>query len=548
MKIISWNIRSLVKHFDEISLLFNNSNIDIVNFNETWLGMDNLNCNFRLHNYKIYRLDRAGKRRGGGLCTYVKGNLHCNAATYQSLNVSCMHLEAMLLEITLPQTKPIIMINLYRPPSGKVSEGIEISQNILNQLPDNVELYLTDDLNIDISQKNSQSYKAIKGLEHANGLKQLINKSTRITSKSDTVIDHFYINSEIVNSSGVLDINVSDHLPIYAIRKKTKKDTKLVTFTCRKLKYFCNDFYKEKLLSLNWEDLYNSNDPNKVWEILVNSIRTILDKYYPFKTYKNVPTKANWITNEIFEIMKQRDNLYKRAKILNSEDLWLEAKRLRNLTASMCKKAKTEFISNNLTNNQSNPKKFWSDIGNIWNKKEDNSVSETNLYDPADGVLRSGPYVGEIFNTYFSSVGEKLYKNIAWLTQAELLSLDKNMNFSAENRPIPEFKFRPITLIGLERLINKIEIHKNSGIDGISSQLLKMSFKILLPQVLHMFNSSIMSGIFPDAWKTAKVTPLFKSGNSRDPQNYRPIVCLPLPGKTLGKISTWPILQLLGRK
>ena len=37
----------------------------------------------------------------------------------------------------------------------------------------------------------------------------------------------------------------------------------------------------------------------------------------------------------------------------------------------------------------------------------------------------------------------------------------------------------------------------------------------------------IKSCIFPDDWKTTKVTPLFKEGSKSDPNNYRPISVLP---------------------
>ena len=38
-----------------------------------------------------------------------------------------------------------------------------------------------------------------------------------------------------------------------------------------------------------------------------------------------------------------------------------------------------------------------------------------------------------------------------------------------------------------------------------------------------MFNLSLNTGIFPDDWKTASVTPIFKSDNRRDYGIYRPI-------------------------
>lgn len=82
---------------------------------------------------------------------YVKGSLSCNELTYQALNTSNEHLEALVLDIILSQTRPIILINLYRAPSGKVPDGIDILQNILNQLPAKAEINLVGDLNIDLS-------------------------------------------------------------------------------------------------------------------------------------------------------------------------------------------------------------------------------------------------------------------------------------------------------------------------------------------------------------------------------------------------------------
>lgn len=104
MKIISWNIRSLVKHFEEVSLILNNCDIEIINFNESWMGKDNPNSMYRLDNYKIYRNDRAGKKRGGGLCTYVRSDIKCDAQLYESLNTSSEHLECLILDIKIPQT------------------------------------------------------------------------------------------------------------------------------------------------------------------------------------------------------------------------------------------------------------------------------------------------------------------------------------------------------------------------------------------------------------------------------------------------------------
>lgn len=40
-----------------------------------------------------------------------------------------------------------------------------------------------------------------------------------------------------------------------------------------------------------------------------------------------------------------------------------------------------------------------------------------------------------------------------------------------------------------------------------------------------------MQGIYPDAWKSAIVTPIFKGGDQTNVGNYRPISILPTVAK-----------------
>ena len=57
----------------------------------------------------------------------------------------------------------------------------------------------------------------------------------------------------------------------------------------------------------------------------------------------------------------------------------------------------------------------------------------------------------------------------------------------------------------------------------------------MIPELTNLFNYSIQTGIFPDVWAIAKITPIPKSGNLKQPKNWRPISILPLPGKMLEK-------------
>lgn len=76
----------------------------------------------------------------------------------------------------------------------------------------------------------------------------------------------------------------------------------------------------------------------------------------------------------------------------------------------------------------------------------------------------------------------------------------------------------------------------SSAIDGLTSKLLKDAFSAIPIHICFILNLSIDSGIFPDSWKKGNIVLIPKEGNKFDPNNYRPISLLPLPGKMLEKL------------
>ena len=49
-------------------------------------------------------------------------------------------------------------------------------------------------------------------------------------------------------------------------------------------------------------------------------------------------------------------------------------------------------------------------------------------------------------------------------------------------------------------------------------------------------NKSISDGIVPDLWKVARVTPLYKSDDKLQVENYRPISVLPVLSKVVERV------------
>ena len=64
---------------------------------------------------------------------------------------------------------------------------------------------------------------------------------------------------------------------------------------------------------------------------------------------------------------------------------------------------------------------------------------------------------------------------------------------------------------------------KSAGTDKISVKLIQAAGRTILNSLKNIFNLSLNTGIFPDVWKIARVTPIFKSDDKTDCGNYRPI-------------------------
>ena len=70
-------------------------------------------------------------------------------------------------------------------------------------------------------------------------------------------------------------------------------------------------------------------------------------------------------------------------------------------------------------------------------------------------------------------------------------------------------------------LMSNLDITKANGPDDISARMLKETALSITPIVTHLFNISITLGELPDEWKTARVSPIPKSGDHSDPGNYQ---------------------------
>ena len=75
-----------------------------------------------------------------------------------------------------------------------------------------------------------------------------------------------------------------------------------------------------------------------------------------------------------------------------------------------------------------------------------------------------------------------------------------------------------------------------SGVDGMSSQMIKNTFSVVGSTMLRLVNDSLVNCIVPDSWKISVVYPIHKGGALDTPSQFRPISVVPLLSKVTERI------------
>ena len=87
-----------------------------------------------------------------------------------------------------------------------------------------------------------------------------------------------------------------------------------------------------------------------------------------------------------------------------------------------------------------------------------------------------------------------------------------------------------------ESRIRKLKTSKSFGNDGIHSYFLKLTMILIEDSLVYLFNTSLETSQFPDLWKIARVSPIFKDDDKTEKSNHRPISVLPVVSRLFEKL------------
>ena len=102
---------------------------------------------------------------------------------------------------------------------------------------------------------------------------------------------------------------------------------------------------------------------------------------------------------------------------------------------------------------------------------------------------------------------------------------------------------RKIQLNQIIKLLNKLKNAKASGLNLISNKFLKISKDMIAQSLCGISNASIESKKFPDDFKIAIVTPIFKGGETDELGNCRPISVISSVARVFEKLIYYQLYE-----
>ena len=284
------------------------------------------------------------------------------------------------------------------------------------------------------------------------------------------------------------------------------------------------------------------------FENFVNLISEKLDENFKTDESAMGQSKRNrllnpWITNGIIASVNKKAYYYDEWKKTCSKTnkygddvLYFRYKNYRQELRKTIRMAKRLYYIRKFENFKGNIKKTWELINELRGKTKANIKASFII----DGqIVQDKRKISNEFNIFFSSIAQKLNTKVQSSTLLGNNSSDTPRDqkftdyFDPKKRICHSMFMSDCDCEEISKLISGLENNKASDISII---ILKKCSELLLEHLSRFYNNFMYNGIFPEILKRGLITPIFKKGDPRYLDNYRPVSTLPIFGKILEKL------------
>lgn len=506
----------------EVELFMNCNKIDIVCITEHWLKDHQIMFGFKNHQVAS-SFCRVNAVHGGSI-VLIRNNIkfkeRCDIvklSVERTIEIACIELERL------------IILSVYRPPASSYEMFENIIDEALSKLCNsNKNIIVCGDFNINLLDDCGRSNSLINLFKCFN-LSNLFLVPTRITHNTATCIDNIFTDL-IPNESSIINKLPSDHCGQLAsfnivTNKLLRKDISYVPVNENRLKIYRNNVMS-KLIELEYHE-----DVNQLYNSLFNTINSEYNIVFkPKKMQVSSSLKfSDWATVGIHKSRQKLYELYEEKTYNHSEQFIQYTRNYSKMFKRVCSLAKSNYIKNQIINSTNVTKMTWKiingEIGKVKTRNSDIRLIINNK------MTNTDQEVANAFELFFTNIPVTTTKSLN-SSPALAESLLLNHSVKCENY----FEFSHVSYKDILKVFKSLQMKKTADLYGLSVAIINSIVDCIAPHLAYIFNKCIDGGVFPDLMKESKVIPLFKSGSTTDPTNFRPISILPTLSKIFEKI------------
>ena len=209
-------------------------------------------------------------------------------------------------------------------------------------------------------------------------------------------------------------------------------------------------------------------------------------------------------------MLKKQKKLYRRYCLSGFKSDKVAIDKQRDECYLAIKQSKENYIKNlgnKLIDKKTGPKVYWKIINNLL---------------VVGKIITNCQEKDKLFNDYFLLQCKPINNNSA-LPDFNLVTKKRLDNIKINPKQISD-------------IIKNLNVNKAHGPNEISGRMIEICGENITLPLSIIFNNIIKTGIFPDLWKCANVSPVHKKNSKQEIKNYRPISLLPLFAKIFERI------------
>ena len=366
-------------------------------------------------------------------------------------------------------------------------------------------------------------------LMFSNSFIPLINKPTRVTPKTATIIDNIFTKeykNENKYLTGILTTDISDHYPIFHIASFENKPQEDNFHLIRLINSSNLEKYINAIQNYDWSRVNHYDSCQTAFSHFSEALKDIFHVAFPIiKVKQRYRNRLPWLTDGLKDAIKHKNKLYKIYMRYETSFNKYTYTQYKNKLTTILRKREKDYYKLLLEANKNNLKKTWSIIRSVINNCKPSKLNESFIYNGS--AITDKNDVSNKFDDYFVNVGKTLAAQIP-------------TSGPSFHRYLPEANKECIFLTPTDdREIRNIILNiRNSapGYDGISSKCINPIIDTLVTPLTYITNLSLTEGVFPCELKIAQVLPLYKNNDPMLFNNYRPISLLPFFSKVFERL------------